>query len=1380
MSIGSIYSAKELAATYQSLLLCEWELWNGTFLRLSTHALATGYNTTPTSGSYEYGGVPWIPRILNQDIAATQAMSDMGVDVVPTVSVLIADPDKEIFTYYEQAIGFKGATLTIYAVMWDAGNLATGSFSSDFPAPIKFIGTCSAAMGIDDRTIVVTATSLLNMTQQQMPPIRIQPLCPWQFPPDAASRLDGLTNSDSPYYQCGYSVDQAGGVGNYESGTAAFTSCDYAKSACIERLGDNSQQVPIIQDENGNPTGRFGGFDYVPVQNNGLQRAYTTGQWTLIINATNEARYGDYVSICYGFTWVVPEIMGVYGDGNYTRFEALLDFGKVNQLITLVVNGDVVPQLAADVTDRPSNYISSPSPTTDYLDNYWVTVNNGNRNGLCDEAVGWNGQGDPYGNFSAIQVQVLAQLAASSSLPQVQALVQAGSVRVYTDVNTYTYQFSSNPAWVLMDLLVRANWRYSQINIQSFISAAAVCDEQIYFNRLDGAYANVFQETEGIGGDIDYHRYMVGFTVTQRTAIGQLIQGVRNAMRGMLFFDFNTGLLTVMNKQTLANQQPAPITGSNYNTPVSSVTAAGMAANGYVAYSFDGSSILKDASGKSTLKITQQNFSGTPNKSTIYFFDRENQYNQDISTIIDTEDVGRIGAEVVGTFNLVGPTTFDQINRLTDTWYSENYRGNPRLDFEGSAIGDTGGTLQFEFETSIKGIHLMVGQICLISDAQGGFTNYRMRIMKIQPSQNFETAKIVGWYQNDNWYQDTYGQGANQPIYKSTLSAADTNPRSWLPNYEVPQSGDAYYQPSDLGFGVAQSYGVDPNGNPLAQLQITGEVPVNAFPTIPLAPALEIIGVGDTGGGYPEGTAYFAGIAALGADGSISPLSNLCPVSLSISQDALQFVNQGWPPTAVGYLAFAGFTPNSISYQASASFTGPGLITLDNDYNYGSFGPPDQAFSSFVANIREEIHAGVIGAQVLSVTDTTIQLSVYTGYGFSTNQFAGYEVSVLGIQWAPPNPTYTPIANFTIASNTADTLTLSAGNPTTCVYGQTLNPGDVVTIRMKPTFGQDSGGYYFEDANLVNALNQIDEQYAVFNATNATPIVVTIVPQGSFAHGRRPGQGFPFHNGQTVVLQNVTGNTAANGGWVISNCNAGLNHFTLVGSAGNGVFTGGGWAAAQTPGLIPNAEQGNFAFIIKGTGVGTSAKIASNTSTKVYIAGAWPITPDETSRVVILSPVITSQALASAISNSVPQFQASYTANVLNFGEVTLFVQVSCVNPTGLISLPVLDPFRELFCFGNFSGANVVVATANITLTGAFSIVNCDTTYGSFTVTLPVGTAVPGKQFTIIKVSNDANTVTVVIAGGGSLLSLQGIGTEVVLSVQGASAIIQSTAGSST
>src|SRR5262249_19317980 len=157
----------------------------------------------------------------------------------------------------------------------------------------------------------------------------------------------------------------------------------------------------------------------------------------------------------------------------------------------------------------------------------------------------------------------------------------------------------------------------------------------------------------------------------------------------------------------------------------------------------------------------------------------------------------------------------------------------------------------------------------------------------------------------------------------------------------------------------------------------------------------------------------------------------------------------------------------------------------------------------------------------------SITVSVLPNRGFATDEWAGRVVGVLGIN--ANNLTafpYIPVANFLVSGNDSATLNLASGDPTTCVQGESLKLGDVVVMRFSPTFGEDSNGKYFEDLKNINALNLLFEPYDIADATNASPIVVTItVPEGV---------PFPFQDGDVVVIQDALGNAAVNGGWSIT------------------------------------------------------------------------------------------------------------------------------------------------------------------------------------------------------------------------------------------------------
>ena len=544
---------------------------------------------------------------------------------------------------------------------------------------------------------------------------------------------------------------------------------------------------------------------------------------------------------------------------------------------------------------------------------------------------------------------------------------------------------------------------------------------------------------------------------------------------------------------------------------------------------------------------------------------------------------------------------------------------------------------------------------------------------------SYERRTVAGYWHNDYWYTDDFGQGANQGMYVNPRSAGQGSPKSWRPNYEAPQTGDSYYSASDLNFGVAQLYDTAADGTAIAQIQVSGQVPVNSFPDVPLSPQLEVIGVGDTGGGYTPGTAYFVGLSAMAPGGlGMSPLSNICPVRLGPSQNALDVVAQGWPDAGSGYFAFVGLSPSSMTCQASSAVE-TSLIQLKNTYQVASWGQPDQVFSRFQISLRKVRHAGVFGAQVVSVTSNTIKLGVYQNNGFTTNQWAGREVCVLGIQpGAAGVPTRVPIANFPVASNDVDTLTLSSGNPTTCVYGGPINPGDVVVMRMKPTFGSDSAGYYFEDLELINCLSgEYGDKFPIAGVVRNSSSSISVSYLGSRT----------FPTGGTVLVQGMDGWPSVNGSYTVASCSGGACLLVGGSSIVVGTYSGGGYITQliSLPGLTIDAEKGMTAFVVAGTGRGTFVKVASNTYTRCYIVGGWPVTPDATTRISILDSAINLLPVSDAISNSVPQFPVSYSVDIVNYEGQAVFVQVGTLAVSGNKSPAILDPFRELYFFGQSS-----------------------------------------------------------------------------------------------
>src|SRR5574344_1810383 len=116
----------------------------------------------------------------------------------------------------------------------------------------------------------------------------------------------------------------------------------------------------------------------------------------------------------------------------------------------------------------------------------------------------------------------------------------------------------------------------------------------------------------------------------------------------------------------------------------------------------------------------------------------------------------------------------------------------------------------------------------------------------------------------------------------------------------------------------------------------------------------------------------------------------------------------------------------------------------------------------------------------------------------------------------------------------------------------TLTAGSGISIDTTTNTISSTSSAIWGMSDFVKADGSVDftrlqsyKSYTVSNATNATPIVATVV-----AH--------PFITGDKVQISGVGGNTAANGVFTITKI--GVDTFSLDGSVGNGVFTTNGTA----------------------------------------------------------------------------------------------------------------------------------------------------------------------------------------------------------------------------
>ncbi len=999
MAIGPINSAKELASSYQPLLLAEITFHDGAILYVSTHEVT-------------YGGNLYRAGILNKDIAFSQALSEQGIDIPASVNIRLADADYFYWNNYERLKGFKGAQLELRFVLYDA---AAGGYSSD--SKIIFRGICKEPGGkmpsrsSDGKELSVGFVSRFNMADKQIPTIRIQRTCPWNFPTTLAQRQDGANNPQSPFYRCGYSPDVGGANerGNYVSGSAA-TTCNYSKEDCVARgmyYRDSANRV----------TGRFGGIQWNPPQVQTV-REYTSGKWVTLDTGSNEARYGDRVPLLYGTAWTDPVIITRVPDGNFLQMEALVCFGEVSYIHEVVVNDTKIPHTYNDgeMSNVPPGIGNA---TQAHLGGWWLAGNKGDRDGASSFLDGGQPVGDPHGSMCVLHIAVPRKLADVNSNPTVRVLATGAG----TDPDSPSRQIES----IMKDW---GGWNASDFNSSEFTQAANECMENIPYQ-------------DQFGNSSTRRRFSSSLYLRQPESVSDIIRGLRNAARLIITPD-QTGLLGVRMKRTLASQQSAPVAGSNYSTAVISKLANGSTANGYVAYRFDESNILE---------VPSVSVLTAGNRYSIQFQNRDNRWSSDTFNPLDSEDIFRTDQEIAGSFTIRGADNFDQLHRIVSTWQAEQYRGNWR--------GDSGGSLLFSFPVSMRAIHLRLGDICMLNWQPLGISNQLVRLVKIKPDNNFETATVDVQWHNDNWYLDAYGQKGRIGFGTHPRDKEIRPAWSWLPFAEQPIVGDSIFDRSDWGFHVSRHIAVN-GGDAEIRLGVTGRQIVNVMPAIPGPPSVPLQGTTAGSGGTISGPrTYNFAIAAKDADGKLSSLSNVVNVAVpSGSTNRVTIPDLHWNSGTAGYVVFGGFDPNRLCRQAEGSGT-PTSITI-NSLDTATWGAPDGEFDKFRFKTKRVMHSGLWGAEVQELTSNTIRFAA-PDPGFTTNQWVGYDITWLGRK---NNPGNLPIANFRVVSNNSDTITISSAVGDLTLLG--IEVGDTFVMRPRPTYGSDGNGPYVEDMNWKN------------------------------------------------------------------------------------------------------------------------------------------------------------------------------------------------------------------------------------------------------------------------------------------------------------------------
>ena len=915
----------------------------GTPLLLFDCTLSTGDVEHWSTHNVTVNGLQYLSRVLKHNVFDLNSSPEAATDGVSTVSITLANADS-FLSSIERDIGWKGSKLVVTFLFFDLTNQVVASDSQ-----VVFRGIANPPDQSTESALRLSFTNTLNLQRVFLPEVHIQKLCPWNFPSTAAQRQEavngGTEGAFSPFYRCGYSADQSGGVGNM-NGSAPYTSCDYSRTQC-------QQRGMFDQDNQNNVTGRFGGIEFVPASI--LVRSYGSKTSQLSTALPNQALYNDFVPLIYGTGWYQPPIVFARNDGNLTHFEVLLGISQINGVTTVIVNNTQIP--------------AGVNGTNMTATGWYNVISYGTRNGSFNpDFSDSSGQplGDPYGSMAFMSLVVPNWISNGSSFPQVDILIQGLELAQYDSSGNYVSNaFSNNPAWVLLDVLLRSGWDLTQLDLPTFWAMAQRCNALVSTIDVNGNSTTI-------------PRYQCNLLLTGRRSAGDIVRGIRNASAMYLSFD-SDGLIQLNAEDTLANQQPTQRANSNSTEALN---------GGWPAYEFGDtafSGILRDANSAPSLTVTSQSIANSPNHYTVEFQDEFNDYQQDSLSLVDIDDFLVTGQDVTSSLTALGLPNFDQANRAAALQLYKSVNGNTYV----------------QFETSVKGVGLKPGDIITLTYAREGFSRQPFRITKLSPGLNFMTAGITAQIHDDAWYTVVNSDGAGpgrQGVFEVGLPRPLVG--SLLDGNGVEQFGISETETASTDGSVTASLSVSfvPPGSPIASAA--------SIPLMGLNPQIS-----NTGGTLAGGQALYYGISAVDANGSESGLSFIAMANVPAGANTNQvtLVSLSFSTTAVSFYVYRGANPTQILRIASGVSIAAQFV--DSGFAASLEGPPDPNYDHANFYWRLELQppepVNIDSPTTVGSSTLNMVVNLYNGATarITTGTGAGQE--------------------RTVASNTATTLTVT-------------------------------------------------------------------------------------------------------------------------------------------------------------------------------------------------------------------------------------------------------------------------------------------------------------------------------------------------------------------
>ncbi len=239
-----------------------------------------------------------------------------------------------------------------------------------------------------------------------------------------------------------------------------------------------------------------------------------------------------------------------------------------------------------------------------------------------------------------------------------------------------------------------------------------------------------------------------------------------------------------------------------------------------------------------------------------------------------------------------------------------------------------------EFETSVKALGLMPGDLITVTYQKENFERTPFRIQKISPGPSFRTAIITAQLHNDAWYSDTASGIISGRGWQSGES-------SGLP---APVGGTVIDSNGNLQLGITETEITATDGSTDVELTVAFTEPSGLIGVLP-APLVNLVAnVNSTGGTLAGGTTWFYALSTIDSGGGESPLSFIVQASTGAgaNTNSVQLSGIGLPVGATAFNVYRGLTPQQL-FRIASNQT-PATTYTDAGAAAQTILPPDPQF----------------------------------------------------------------------------------------------------------------------------------------------------------------------------------------------------------------------------------------------------------------------------------------------------------------------------------------------------------------------------------------------------------------------------------------------------